>query len=112
MRSRVASFGHLDAERRHAYYFHGIGLRVQLAPKLHIDWDVGPGGRMDGFDDWRLRSFLAERPELQQILALDSLGDVLHAAVRDGSIVSPWRAQGDSLCYIADDLRTTAKPSV
>jgi len=31
MRTRVASFGYLDAERRHAYFFHGIGLRVQLA---------------------------------------------------------------------------------
>ena len=108
MRTRVASCGYLDPERRHRYSFHGIGLRVQLAPKLHIDWDVGNGGRMDGFDDWRLRYFLAERPEFQQLLPLDSLGEVLDAAVRDGSIVSPWRARGDNLYYIADDLRTTA----
>jgi hypothetical protein len=45
---------------------------------------------------------------LQRILPLDSLREVLDAAVRDGSIVSPWRAEGDSLYYIADDLRTTA----
>jgi putative acetyltransferase len=106
MRARVDSVGYLDADRRHRYSFHGIGLRVQLAPKLHIDWDIGHGGRMDGFDDWRLRKFLAERPELQRILPLDSLDEVLGAAVRDGSIVSPWSAQGDSLCYIADDLGT------
>jgi len=106
MRSRVDPCGYLDADGKHRYWFHGIGLCVQLAPKLHIDWDVGHGGRMDGFDDWRLRKFLAERPEFQRILPLDSLGEVLHAAVRDGSIVSPWSAQGDSLSYIADDLGT------
>jgi putative acetyltransferase len=104
MRASVDSFGYLDAERKHRYWFHGIGLCVRLAPKLHIDWDVGHGGRMDGFDDRRLQKFLAERPEFQRILPLDSLGEVLHAAVRDGSIVSPWGAQGDSLYYIAHDL--------
>lgn len=108
MRARVDSFGYLDAERKHRYWFHGIGLCVQLAPKLHIDWDVGHGGRMDGFDDWRLRKFLAERPEFQRILSLDSLGEALDAAVHDHSIVSPLSAHGDSLCYIADDLRTAA----
>jgi hypothetical protein len=104
MRTRVDSCGYLDAERRHRYTVHGIGLCVQLAPKLHIDWDVGHGGRMDGFDDWRLRYFLAERPEFQQLLPLDSLREVLDAAVRDGSIASPWRTRGDCLYYIADDL--------
>jgi predicted enzyme related to lactoylglutathione lyase len=49
-----------------------------------------------------------ERPEFQRILPLDSRREVFDAAVRDGSIVSPWRAQGDHLYYIADDLRTTA----
>jgi hypothetical protein len=109
LRSRVdCSVGYLDADRRHHYFFHGIGLGVQLAPELHIDWDVGHGGRMDGFDDIRLQYFLAERREFQRILPLDSLREVLDAAVRDGSIVSPWRAQGDNLYYIADDLRTIA----
>jgi len=63
---------------------------------------------MDGFDHWRLQYFLDERLEFQRILPLDSLREVFDAAVRDGSIVSPWRAQHDSLYYIADDLRTTA----
>lgn len=109
LRSRVfPSSGYLDADRRHHYSFHGIGVRVQLAPELHIDWDVGHGGRMDGFDHWRLQHFLDERPEFQRILSLDSLRELFDAAVRDGSIVSPWRAQHDSLYYIADDLRKTA----
>jgi hypothetical protein len=105
---RLPLSGHLDAEKRHHYFFHGIGVRVQLAPKLHIDWDFGNGGRMDGFDLWRLQLFLEERSELQHLLPLDRLGLVFDAAVADGSIISPWRGQHDSLYYIADDLRTSA----
>jgi hypothetical protein len=105
---RLPLSGHLDADKRHHYSFHGIGVRVQLAPELHIDWDFGHGGRMDGFDHWRLQCFLDERPEFQRILPLDSLREVFDAAVRDRSIVSPWRAQHDSLYYIADDLHSTA----
>jgi hypothetical protein len=103
-----SSRGYLDADRRHQYAFHGIGLTVQLAPEYHIDWDFGHGGRMDGFDDIHLQYLLRKRPEFQGTLPLDSLREVFDTAVRDGSIVSPWRAHGDPLYYIADDLGTTA----
>lgn len=100
--------GYPDLGRRHHYAFHGIGVRVRLAPKLYIDWDFGHGGRMDGFDCWRLQCFLNERPELQLVLPLDQLRQMFDAAVEDRSIVSPWREQHDSLYYIADDLRAAA----
>lgn len=101
---RLPLSGHLDPEQRHHYSFHGIGVCLQLAPELHIDWDFGHDGRMDGFDHWRLQQFIDERPELQQILPVASLQAAFDAAIRDGSIVSPWRAQHDSLYYVADDL--------
>lgn len=104
---RLPLSGHLDADKRHHYSFHGIGVRVQLGPELHIDWDFGHAGRMDGFDLWRLQSLLDERPECRRILPLDRLREVFDAAVRDGSVVSPWRAQHDSLYYITDDLQST-----
>ena len=111
-RSRLLPLsGYLDADRKHRYYFHGIGVRVQLAPQLHIDWDFGHAGRMDGFDQWRLQRFLEERPKLQSVLPLASLRVVFNAAVSDGSIVSPWRAMHDSLYYITDDLHTPTNPS-
>jgi len=80
---------------------------MQLAPGLHIDWDFGHGGRMDGFDYWRIQCFLDERPEFQHILPIDSLRAIFDAAVRDGSIVSPWSELGDSLYYITEDFHTT-----
>jgi len=43
-RRTLATSGYLDADRRHHYFFHGIGVRVPLAPELHIDWDFGHGG--------------------------------------------------------------------
>jgi hypothetical protein len=105
---RLPLSGYLDPEQRHHYSFHGIGVCLQLAPELHIDWDFGHAGRMDGFDHWRLQQFLDERPELQQILPLASLQAVFDTSILNGSIVSPWRAQHDSLYYVADDLQPTA----
>jgi hypothetical protein len=104
---RLPLSGHLDPDRKHYYSFHGIGVRVQLESDLHIDWDFGHDGRMDGFDEWRLQRFLDERPEMQSVLPLENLSAVFEGAVSDGSIVSPWREQHDSLYYITDDLHPT-----
>lgn len=94
--------GCLDADGHHDYFFHGIGCRLQLGPDLSIDWDFGHDGRMDGFDLWRLKLFLEERPKLQRILPPTALKESFEAAIRDGSIVSPWRAEHDNLYYLAD----------
>jgi hypothetical protein len=77
---------------------------VHLGPDLHIDWDFGHGGRMDGFDLWRLQQFLDERPNLAQVLPLTELQQVFDDAVGSGELVSPWRSSGDSLFYVADDV--------
>ena len=95
--------GYLDAAERHEYLFHGIGCRLQLGPNLSIDWDFGHDGRMDGFDLWRLKLFLEERPDLQRILPLAALKQSFEEAVRDGSVISPWRMQNDNLYYLAGE---------
>jgi len=97
--------GYLDSKHQHDYFFHGIGCRVGLGPELHIDWDFGHDGRMDGFDVWRLKLFLQERPELQRVLPLDTLERSFDEAIRDGAIASPWRAEHDSLYYLTDNLQ-------
>lgn len=101
----LSQTGYLDTEEKHYYFFHGIGCELQLSPDTHIDWDFGHGGRMDGFDHWRLKQFIEERPDIQRVLPLEKLRVAFDIAVREGSIVSPWRAQNDSLYYVADDLQ-------
>ena len=96
----LARAGFLDAAERHEYFFHGIGCRLQLGSNLSIDWDFGHDGRMDGFDLWRLKLCLEERPELQ--LILPALTQRFEEATRDGCIISPWREHHDYLYYTAD----------
>ncbi len=60
---------------------------------------------MDGFDHWRLKQFIEERPDIQRVLPLEKLRVAFDIAVREDSIVSRWRAQNDSLYYITDDLQ-------
>lgn len=96
--------GHIDTEKRYPYFFHGIGCCVHLDRTTHIDWDFGHEGRADGFDLWRLRKFLEERPLLQASLPLSALEALFDAAVRNGSIVSPWRAHSDYLYYLPEDV--------
>lgn len=96
--------GHIDTEKRYPYFFHGIGCCVHLDRNAHIDWDFGHGGRANGFDLWRLRKFLEGRPQLQASLPLSELEALFDAAVRNGSIVSPWRAHWDHLYYLTEDV--------
>jgi hypothetical protein len=44
------------------YELHGTGCAVSL-PRVHVDFDYGPGGRVDGFDVWRLFVYASELPQ-------------------------------------------------
>jgi hypothetical protein len=46
---------------KHKYFFHGAGCKVQLSKNDVIDFDWGVNGRIDGFDEWRLREFVRAR---------------------------------------------------
>lgn len=45
------------------YELHGVGCRVYF-PKVCVDFDYGPGERIDGFDIWRLYIYACEVPNL------------------------------------------------
>ena len=82
------------------YAFHGIGCRVET-PEGVIDWDYGSGGRIDGFDLWRLRCFSEDQtlnyPEFrkQQILV-----DAFQEAIKVGLIHQPYTSVQDNLFYL------------
>jgi hypothetical protein len=44
------------------YELHGTGCAVNL-PHIHVDFDYGPTGRIDGFDVWRLFLYANELPQ-------------------------------------------------
>lgn len=98
--------GYLDSEKRHPYAFHGVGCRLRLGRMSHIDWDFGHNGRLDGFDRWRLRKFLIQRRKLQRVLPLTSLDEAFELAIKDGTVVSPWRLHHDNLYYLLEDLNS------
>jgi hypothetical protein len=45
------------------YELHGVGCRVYF-PEICVDFDYGPGERVDGFDVWRLYIYACEVPLL------------------------------------------------
>jgi hypothetical protein len=58
------------------YELHGAGCAVNL-PHVLVNFDYGPGGRIDGFDVWRLYLYATELPkkypryQSQEVLELD-----------------------------------------
>ena len=46
---------------KYKYFFHGAGCAVHFSEKEMIDFDYGHNGRIDGFDEWRLNSFVRHR---------------------------------------------------
>ncbi|OZG69896.1 hypothetical protein BTA51_28815 [Hahella sp. CCB-MM4] len=55
---------------KHKYFFHGVGCRVHISNKDVVDFDYGTNGRIDGFDVWRLCTFINTRrkkyPHIQE----------------------------------------------
>lgn len=52
--------GVLDPDKGIRFSFHGVGCTIESKGQS-IDFDFGPGGRVDGFDLWRLQLFLGSR---------------------------------------------------
>jgi hypothetical protein len=95
------AFGQQDAV---LYFFHGIGCRVQTGNIL-VDWDYGNGGRTDGFDFWRLRSFVSDwKDKYVEFCDEDLLKSVFQESINKGLIHQPFLSEQDDLFYtnIAD----------
>lgn len=99
---RIPGTGWLDDAQSMHYRFHGIGCCMEYG-SLVLDFDLGPGGRRDGFDAWRLslyakstsrdRSFCDEPTLHAELLQLLTAGEL----VRDGDSL------GAHLFYLAAD---------
>ena len=83
------------------YRFHGIGCTVEFNGSEEVDFDYGPGGRIDGFDLWRLKRFLENRkPEFAEITETQ-LETWFESAIKDNEIVKLHSGEPDDLYYFA-----------
>lgn len=77
------------------YEFHGSGCWVS-APGALVDFDFGPGERVDGFDVWRLELFAQEN----HIEVGFDLRTCFDALLKDGVIENPGWAPSPHLYYL------------
>jgi hypothetical protein len=91
--------GFIDSAETMEYSFHGIGCRAET-PEGPIDWDFGNGGRVDGFDLWRLTRFARDNASLFPEFANEAeLKRVFDQAVHAGVIEQDATGQDDRLFY-------------
>lgn len=87
------------------YDFHGIGCFI-IINNITVNFDFGPEDRFDGFDLWRLSTFVDEKPEVYQFfLENDGLLEIqFQKLVNDGVIVKPNWEYSD-LYYLSEQLK-------
>ncbi len=82
-----------------SYSFHGVGCLFESADRL-VDTDFGPGGRIDGFDLWRLRSYVASRPEkYHELCDGEDLEVAFESLVAEGVVSCPGWPPNPHLFY-------------
>jgi radical SAM superfamily enzyme YgiQ (UPF0313 family) len=82
------------------YSFHGKGCLVTLCDETNVDWDFGPGGRTDGFDNWRLWRFAKQFPtRYPNFQERDAVTRALEELTED-SLICPSGAEYDHLLYL------------
>lgn len=79
------------------YSIHGVGCRV-VAKSVIIDFDFGPGGRIDGFDAWRL-SLFAQNSEFHDLSDLGKLEREIKELEKEATIVKPRLLPSRHLYY-------------
>lgn len=67
------------------YELHGIGCCI-FFPDREIDFDFGPEMRSDGFDLWRLKKYLNQRPDISKHLSIEDLETTFNNLVKNGTI--------------------------
>ena len=102
----IPQHGILDAERRIAYSFHGIGCRLQFGDHM-VDFDFGPDQRFDGFDAWRLHLLAESLPDFHQFSDLDITQQHLSQLATAGRITKLDSTIGSHLYFFTnpDDSR-------
>ena len=73
---RIPKKGWLDDEKTISYDFHGLGCSVMFG-EVDVDFDIGPGGRIDGFNAWRLSLFAQSVPKYAAFVDIAALDEEL-----------------------------------
>jgi len=84
------------------YSFHGSGCCFEFG-ELSVDYDYGDGGRIDGFDLWRLTIFGEQLEEFAFYISSGAIRRDFEASIASGAI----RKSGgkyDNLYYLSESL--------
>lgn len=90
------------------YQFHGVGCRVET-PTFSVDFDLGPDGRIGGFDAWRIWEYAAQISDGGAFAELHSVEIALNELMRQGEVQSPRLPPSPHLFYLATDLGKEAE---
>ena len=95
----IEQVGLLDG--RFKYFFHGVGCAVHISRTEVVDFDYGANGRIDGFDHWRLWSFVDDRKAKYSLVTSEDIKQWLDEAVKSGEIERSITEKYGSLFFFA-----------
>jgi hypothetical protein len=81
------------------YFIHGYGIAMNDG-KVKVDFDLGEKGQINGFDAWRLESFVEEN----NIETALSDGKLIEAAIKEAESNGEVIRSEYILCYLKNDL--------
>lgn len=84
------------------YSFHGIGCRFSYK-KRTVDYDYGDGGRIDGFDLWRLSQYGKQFKEFSEFINSGEINREFEQCVVNGNFVRSG-GEYDNLYYLSNGI--------
>ncbi|RKZ80854.1 MAG: hypothetical protein DRR19_22985 [Candidatus Parabeggiatoa sp. nov. 1] len=88
------------------YDFHGVGCFL-IYEHYDINFDFGPNGRCDGFDEWRIYDYLSQNQEKYPYYYLNNkqIKEDFKALVRSGIIYCPRWEPSRHLYYYTTNTK-------
>ena len=87
-----------------SFRFHGVGFEFRCRG-VGVEVDLGPDGRCDGFDAWRLSLFAEQSPELARSWPLARVEAGLEALLNAGVVHEPKWSPSPHLLYFVDGMK-------
>jgi len=81
------------------YFIHGYGISMNDG-KVKVDFDIGDKGQINGFDAWRLSSFVEEN----NIKTIFSNDKEIEKAIKDAEASGELKYSGYILYYLTKNL--------